>query len=245
MACRTIHQLVPWVFPNRFSRPSILTSQVSRRKLHLERCIHEVWVFDSHWSVSSVPNERFPPNFWTRLDPAFQMYPRWFTCWICCLGTVVQCRRESVLWHVSRCQAASEAMFTVEKGGATTLIEEHCYGGFYKCGVPQNGWLTIKNPIKMDENWGVPPFEETSISELSPHDDMWSVWAFDTPTIHPCLWLRPAKTLVDQSLKRMIPVGQLNGELNGRMKSPTIQMSFLLWWIYFTTSSHFASINPY
>ena len=34
---------------------------------------------------------------------------------------------------------------------------------FPKIGVPQNGWFTIENPIKMDD-LGVPLFSETSIS---------------------------------------------------------------------------------
>jgi hypothetical protein len=34
-------------------------------------------------------------------------------------------------------------------------------------GVPQNGWFTMENAIKMDDFW-VPPFQETSILGVIP-----------------------------------------------------------------------------
>ena len=39
------------------------------------------------------------------------------------------------------------------------------YGGFLKWGYPKNGWFVVENTIKMD-NLGVPPFQETPISNL-------------------------------------------------------------------------------
>ena len=30
---------------------------------------------------------------------------------------------------------------------------------------PQNGWFILENPIKMDDDWGYPPRQETSISK--------------------------------------------------------------------------------
>ena len=37
------------------------------------------------------------------------------------------------------------------------------YGGFHKWEVPQNGWLIMENPTKMD-GLGVPLFQETTMS---------------------------------------------------------------------------------
>ena len=30
--------------------------------------------------------------------------------------------------------------------------------------LPPNGWFVVENPIEMDENWGFPMTQETSIS---------------------------------------------------------------------------------
>ena len=36
-----------------------------------------------------------------------------------------------------------------------------------KIGVPQNGWIIMENPIKMNDFGGVPLFLQTSICDIS------------------------------------------------------------------------------
>ena len=54
----------------------------------------------------------------------------------------------------------------MDSGGVTALLEapnrvfQFSSGGFLQ-GLPQNGWLIVGNPTKM-EDLGLPPFQETS-----------------------------------------------------------------------------------
>ena len=55
---------------------------------------------------------------------------------------------------------------------------------FPKIGVPQNGWLKMENPIKMDD-LGVPLFSETPICFFLPENTRNHVW--NDPKSHCCI----------------------------------------------------------
>ena len=56
----------------------------------------------------------------------------------------------------------SNSAFTLIAYMPKTSTTIKIYGGFQKIGVPQNGWLMMENPIKVDD-LGVPLFSETPI----------------------------------------------------------------------------------
>ena len=67
---------------------------------------------------------------------------------------------------------------------------------FPKIGVPQNGWLILENPIKMDD-LGVPLFSETSIcnmdTNVSNNTDSILSSFFDIFMTTPHLWRNDSK----------------------------------------------------
>ena len=42
--------------------------------------------------------------------------------------------------------------------------------------VPQNGWFTLENPTKMDENWGYPYFRKPSNPIVNLVGGDWNIW---------------------------------------------------------------------